>query len=104
LNPIDLDTVMDASLSTAQSRLIITANSGHNPKTVPLLSKPSTFLGDRCLHLLPYYVSHFLNARNLHQLLDHANVVVLLDVDTPWVDILGSKPCDGARPPLRYRF
>ncbi|KAI9065966.1 thiamine diphosphate-binding protein [Trametes sanguinea] len=104
LSPAALSTIVDALLQ-ARFPLIITANSGRNPKTVPLLSTLSTLLAigvfASCPSAVcipwthPNYIGLSFGGRN--DLLNHADVIIILDVDIPWIDSLGNKPRDGAR-------
>ncbi|KAI0350188.1 thiamine diphosphate-binding protein [Trametes cingulata] len=104
LAPTAIDSIVDA-LFNARFPLIITANSGRNPKTVPLLSTLSTLLAigvfTSCPSAVcipwthPNYIGLSFGGKN--DLLDHADVIILLDVDIPWIDSKGNKPLDDAR-------
>ena len=93
------------SLLEAQFPLIITAHSGRNPKTVPLLSELSNLLAigvfTSCPSAVcipwthPHYIGTSFGGKN--DLLDHADLLILIDVDIPWVDTKGNKPRDDAR-------
>ncbi|KAI0671221.1 thiamine diphosphate-binding protein [Trametes maxima] len=99
-----IDAIVDALL-VAQFPLIITANSGRNPRTVPLLSTLSNLLAisvfSSCPSAVcipwthPNYVGLSFGGPN--ELLNYADVIILLDVDIPWVDTKGNKPLDNAR-------
>ncbi|KAH9924660.1 thiamine pyrophosphate enzyme, N-terminal TPP binding domain-containing protein [Epithele typhae] len=99
-----LSTIVEA-LTTAQFPLIITANSGRNPKTVPLLSELSTILAIGVYTSCPTsvcvpwthenYIGMSFGGKN--EMLDHADVIILLDVDIPWIDTHGNKSRDDAR-------
>ncbi|KAI0330509.1 thiamine diphosphate-binding protein [Cubamyces sp. BRFM 1775] len=104
LPPKVVSTIVDALLQ-AQFPLIIAANSGRNPKTVPLLSTLSSLLAigvfTSCPSAVcipwthPNYIGLSFGGRN--NLLDHADVIIILDVDVPWIDVAGNKPRDDAR-------
>ncbi|KAI0642885.1 thiamine diphosphate-binding protein [Trametes meyenii] len=99
-----IDAIVDA-LVGAQFPLIITANSGRNPRTVPLLSTLSNLLAisvfSSCPSTVcipwthPNYIGLSFGGQN--ELLNYADVIILLDVDVPWVDSKGNKPLDNAR-------
>ncbi|TBU37580.1 thiamine pyrophosphate enzyme, N-terminal TPP binding domain-containing protein [Dichomitus squalens] len=99
-----LKTIVDALL-VAQFPLIITANSGRNPKTVPLLSELSSLLAIGVYTSCPMsvcipwthenYIGSAFGGKN--DLLDHADLLILLEVDIPWVEAAGNKPRDDAR-------
>ncbi|KAI0775588.1 thiamine diphosphate-binding protein [Trametes elegans] len=99
-----LNTIVDALLQ-AQFPLIIAANSGRNPKTVPLLSTLSNLLAIGVYTSCPSAVcipwSHDnyigLSFGGKNDLLNYADVIIILDVDIPWVDAQGNKPRDDAR-------
>lgn len=99
-----LKQIVDALLE-AQFPLIITAHSGRNPKTVPLLAELSSLLAigvyTSCPSAVcipwthPHYIGTSYGGKN--ELLDHADLLILLDVDIPWVDTKGNKPRDDAQ-------
>ena len=102
--PPALGTIVDALL-TAQFPLIVTANAGRNPNTVPLLAELSTLLAigvytscpsSVCMPWThPNYLGLSFGGKN--DLLDHADVLILIDVDIPWIDTHGNRPRDDAR-------
>ncbi|CDO72273.1 hypothetical protein BN946_scf184970.g125 [Trametes cinnabarina] len=104
LSPAALSTIADALLQ-ARFPLIIAANSGRNPNTVPLLSTLSTLLAigvfTSCPSAVcipwthPNYIGLSFGGKN--DLLDHADVIIILDVDIPWIDAVGNKPREDAR-------
>ncbi|OJT06885.1 Benzoylformate decarboxylase [Trametes pubescens] len=104
LSPAAIDSIVDALLE-ARFPLIITANSGRNPKTVPLLSTLSNILAigvfTSCPSTVcipwthPNYIGLSFGGKN--DLLDHADVIIVLEADIPWVDSKGNKPLDDAR-------
>ncbi|KAI8986255.1 thiamine diphosphate-binding protein [Trametes punicea] len=104
LSPTALSTIVDALLQ-ARFPLIITGNSGRNPKTVPLLSTLSNLLAIGVYTSCPFAVcipwSHpnyiGLSFGGKNDLLNHADTIILLDVDVPWIDSVGNKPRDDAR-------
>ena len=85
--PPALNTIADALL-TAQFPLIITANAGRNPATVPLLAQLSTLLAigvytscpmAMCIPWThPYYLGTAFGGKN--DLLQHADVLILLEL------------------------
>ncbi|KAI1789982.1 thiamine pyrophosphate enzyme, N-terminal TPP binding domain-containing protein [Ganoderma leucocontextum] len=97
-------TIVDALL-VAQFPLIITANAGRNPKTVPLLSQLSTLLAIGVYTSCPMsmcipwthenYIGTAFGGKN--DLLDRADLLIILELDVPWVEAAGNKPCDAAR-------
>ncbi|KAI0823257.1 thiamine diphosphate-binding protein [Trametes gibbosa] len=104
LSPSAIDSIVDALLQ-ARFPLIITANSGRNPKTVPLLSILSSLLAigvfTSCPSAVcipwthPNYIGLSFGGKN--DLLDHADVIIVFEVDIPWVDSKGNRPADDAR-------
>ncbi|KAI0629916.1 thiamine diphosphate-binding protein [Trametes polyzona] len=104
LSPAAIESITNALLQ-ARFPLIITANSGRNPKTVPLLSTLSSLLAigvfTSCPSAVcipwthPNYIGLSFGGKN--DLLDHADVIILLEVDIPWIDTKGNKPLDDAR-------
>ncbi|KAI0369411.1 thiamine diphosphate-binding protein [Pilatotrama ljubarskyi] len=104
LAPAAINSIVEA-LFEARFPLIITANSGRNPKTVPLLSTLSNLLAigvfTSCPSAVcipwthPNYIGLSFGGKN--DLLDHADVIILLDVDIPWIDSKGNKPLDDTR-------
>ncbi|KAM5541140.1 hypothetical protein V8D89_005069 [Ganoderma adspersum] len=99
-----LKTIVDALL-TAQFPLIITANAGRNPATVPLLAQLSTLLAigvytscpmAMCIPWThPYYLGTAFGGKN--DLLQHADVLILLELDVAWVEAAGNAPREDAR-------
>ncbi|PIL34918.1 hypothetical protein GSI_02705 [Ganoderma sinense ZZ0214-1] len=99
-----LNTIVDALL-TAQFPLIITANAGRNPATVPLLAQLSTLLAigiytscpmSMCIPWThPHYIGTAFGGKN--DLLPHADVIILLELDVGWVVAAGNAPQPGAR-------
>ncbi|KAH9850231.1 thiamine diphosphate-binding protein [Lenzites betulinus] len=104
LSSAAIDSIAGA-LFEAKFPLIITSSSGRNPKTVPLLSALSNLLAigvftscpmSVCIPWShPNYIGSAFGGKNA--LLDHADVIIALEVDIPWIDIHGNKPADGAR-------
>lgn len=90
------------ALLQARFPLIIAANSGRNPKTAKLLAELSSLLAigvcTSCQSAVcipwthPNYIGSSFRGKN--DLLDQADVVILLEVDIPWIE---SKPLDDAR-------
>ncbi|KAM5541149.1 hypothetical protein V8D89_005078 [Ganoderma adspersum] len=89
-----------SALLDAEFPLIITANAGRNPATVPLLSELASKLAIGVLSVAPsalsipanhpYFLGNIFIGKLPH--LDYADVVVLLDVDCPWADATDNEP------------
>ncbi|KAI1789976.1 thiamine diphosphate-binding protein [Ganoderma leucocontextum] len=94
-----------SAILNAEFPLIITANAGRNPATVPLLSQLATKLAVGVLSVAPaalsipghhpYFLGHVFIGKLPH--LEDADVVVLLDVDCPWADATDNEPRKDAR-------
>ncbi|KAI0747550.1 thiamine diphosphate-binding protein [Fomes fomentarius] len=99
-----LDSIV-AALLHAEFPLIITSNAGRNPAAVPLLASLSSTLAIGMLTVpgsmlsVPASHPHFLGFTYNGTLpyLPDADVVLLLETDVPWVDVLDNKPRDGAK-------
>ncbi|KAI0072213.1 thiamine diphosphate-binding protein [Panus rudis PR-1116 ss-1] len=93
------------ALLLAKFPLIITAHTGRNPRTVPLLMALSNaFSIAICASCpsavcVPYSYPHFLGTsfHGKNHLLDEADVIVVLDADVPWVDACDNAPKANAR-------
>lgn len=99
-----IQTISEALL-TAKFPLIVTARSGRNPLTVPLLAALSLDLGIAVTTYcpsavcLPHSHPHFLGtafAGKTH-LLREADVIIVLDTDIPWIETQGNSPREDAR-------
>lgn len=94
-----------AALLHAEFPLIITSNAGRNPAAVPLLASLSSILAIGMLTVpgsmlsVPASHPHFLGFtfNGTLSYLPDADVVLLLETDVPWVDVLDNKPRDGAK-------
>ncbi|OBZ71296.1 Benzoylformate decarboxylase [Grifola frondosa] len=84
LSPQAVDTLTSALLN-AEFPLIITANTGRNPRAFSLLAELSTTLA----------IGVHTSCKN--KFLPEADVVLILDADIPWVDSVGNTPREGAR-------
>ncbi|OBZ71335.1 hypothetical protein A0H81_08860 [Grifola frondosa] len=104
LSPLAVETITSALLE-AKFPLIITANAGRNPRAVPLLAELSTLLAvavfTSCPSSVcipsnhPYFVGSSFGGKN--EYIDQADVLIVLDVDIPWIDSKGNKPRSDAR-------
>ncbi|KAI0629972.1 thiamine diphosphate-binding protein [Trametes polyzona] len=104
LTPQAIETITKA-LIQAESPLIITANAGRNPAAVPLLAELSSALAIGVISCAPsslalpsshpHHLGYYFGGK-LPYLAD-ADVVLLLDVDVPWVDTDGNTPRKDAR-------
>ena len=97
--------IISDALLKAKFPLIITARSGRDPRTVPLLAALSDELGVAVTTLcpsavcLPHSHPHFLGTpfAGKTYLLEEADVILVFDVDIPWIETQGSAPVAGAR-------
>lgn len=97
--------IIAAALLDARFPLIITANSGRNPRTVAPLSSLSKLLSIAIFTscpsavCVPYSHPYFLgsSADGKNVLLAEADVVIILDTDIPWIQVMGSKTRQDAR-------
>ncbi|KAI0927674.1 hypothetical protein AcV5_008147 [Taiwanofungus camphoratus] len=104
LSPDAVD-IIAAALLDARFPLIITANSGRNPRTVAPLSSLSKLLSIAIFTscpsavCVPYSHPYFLgsSADGKNVLLAEADVVIILDTDIPWIQVMGSKTRQDAR-------
>ncbi|KAI0369408.1 thiamine diphosphate-binding protein [Pilatotrama ljubarskyi] len=104
LTPNAVDTIT-AALTHADFPLIVTANPGRNTAAVPLLAELSNTLGIGIISCAassvaipyshPYYLGYFFGGKLPY--LPDADVVLLLDVDVPWVDVNDNAPRAGAK-------
>ncbi|TBU43656.1 thiamine diphosphate-binding protein [Dichomitus squalens] len=104
LSPHAVDTISSALLN-ADFPLIIAANAGRNPATVPLLSQLASKLAIGVLSVAspsvcipgnhPCYLGYVFIGKPPH--LEDADVVLLLDVDVPWTDVADTEPRTAAR-------
>lgn len=117
LSPIAVERIVEA-LSSANFPLIIAANSGRNPRTVPLLtalcrSRSIAVYTSVCAALCipynePYLIGSSVDGKNAF--LELADVVILLEVGVPWIEASGTKLRDGARAfiidsdPLKHNY
>lgn len=106
------------ALSSANFPLIIAANSGRNPRTVPLLTALcrsrsiavyTSVCAALCIpHNEPYLIGSSVDGKNAF--LELADVVILLEVGVPWIEASGTKLRDGARAfiidsdPLKHNY
>ncbi|KAI0345509.1 thiamine diphosphate-binding protein [Trametopsis cervina] len=104
LSPTAVQTIIDA-LSSANFPLIIVAHSGRNTRTVATLSQLSdqfaaaVFMSCGSSVCIPYSHPHFLGNAfgGKVTLLEEADVVLIIDVDVPWIDAWANAPREGAR-------
>jgi len=104
LSPDAVTHIVDA-LRTAKFPLIVTANSGRNEQTVPLLATLcelrsiavyTSVCNTVCLpYSHPCLIGSSFDGKNVY--LDEADVVILIDVDVPWIEATGSKLRESAR-------
>ncbi|EIW52361.1 thiamine diphosphate-binding protein [Trametes versicolor FP-101664 SS1] len=104
LTPYAVETIV-AALTQADYPLIVTANAGRNPAAVPLLAELSNALAAGVISCAPsslalpsshpYHLGYFFGGKLPY--LPDADVVILLDVDVPWVDVNDNAPREGAR-------
>ncbi|KAI9065965.1 thiamine diphosphate-binding protein [Trametes sanguinea] len=104
LTPHAVETIT-AALTNASYPLIITANPGRNPAAVPLLAELSNALAIGVISCAPssvaipashpYFLGHFFGGKLPY--LPDADVVLVLDVDVPWVDVFDNAPRSGAK-------
>ena len=96
--------ITDALLS-AKFPLILAGNSGRNTATIPLLTSLSSKLAIALFMACPSVVSvpfdhpHFLGVSfgGPNPLLAEADVILILDVDVPWIDTAGNAPRSDAK-------
>ncbi|KAI0662123.1 thiamine diphosphate-binding protein [Cubamyces menziesii] len=94
-----------SALIHAEFPLILTANAGRNPSATKLLAELSNVLAVGVLACAsssvpiagshPYLLGYHFWGRQPH--LDSADVVLVLDIDVPWVDADGCEPPAGAK-------
>lgn len=99
-----VETIVTA-LSNAKHPLIVTANPGRNSAVVPLLAELSSVLAIGVISCAPssialpashpYHLGYFFGGKLPY--LPDADVVLLLDVDVPWVDVNDNMPHEDAR-------
>ncbi|KAI0330510.1 thiamine diphosphate-binding protein [Cubamyces sp. BRFM 1775] len=99
-----VDTITSA-LVHAEFPLILTANAGRNPSATQLLAELSSALAIGVLACAsssvpiagdhPYLLGYHFWGKQPH--LDKADVVLVLDIDVPWVDADGCEPRAGAK-------
>ncbi|KAL7279594.1 hypothetical protein ACG7TL_005999 [Trametes sanguinea] len=104
LTPHAVETIA-AALTNASYPLIVTANPGRNPAAVPLLAELSNALAIGVISCAPssvaipashpYFLGYYFGGKLPY--LPDADVVLVLDVDVPWVDVFDNAPRPGAK-------
>jgi thiamine pyrophosphate-dependent acetolactate synthase large subunit-like protein len=93
------------ALASARFPVILAGHSGRNVRTVPLVSQLSEkfaiglmMVGSSTVSA-PYDHPHFLGVSfgGKNQILEEADVILILDADIPWIDTRGNAPAAGAK-------